>query len=136
MTGAQYFTTLNASNAFWLIKVDEESSTPLTFNTPCGRFKYLRIPYGIHSASKVCQAPIATIIEPIEGCRDAMDDIIFWADTSELLETRTIKVLQAIRQLNQFKFQFNLTELTYLGHSIQQENDTRYKENKGHYKYA
>ena len=44
MAGAQYFTNLDASNAFRQIRVDEESSKLLTFNPPCGRFRFLRIP--------------------------------------------------------------------------------------------
>ena len=38
MAGTQYFTMLNASNAFWQISVDEVSSKLHTFNSFCGRF--------------------------------------------------------------------------------------------------
>ena len=31
---------------------------------------------------------MAAIIESIEGCRNAQDDIIIWADTPELLEKK------------------------------------------------
>ena len=94
MAGIQYFTNLDASNAFWQIRVDEESSKPLTFNSPCGHFSFQHIPYGIHSVSEVCQACIAAIIE---GCLNAQNDIIISADTPELLEKITIEVLQAVR---------------------------------------
>lgn len=61
-------------------------------------FIYLRIPYGIYSVSEVCQASIAIITAPIEVCRNAQDGIIIWVGTPGLLESRTIEVLQAIRQ--------------------------------------
>ena len=38
MTDAKFFTKLDASNAFWQVKLDEESSKLLTFNTPFGRY--------------------------------------------------------------------------------------------------
>ena len=39
MAGAQYFTKLDASNAFWQIRVDENSKL-LTFDSPCDRLDF------------------------------------------------------------------------------------------------
>ena len=53
VTGVQFFTKLDASNAYWQIPLDEESSKLLTFSTPIGRYRFLRMPFGIHSASEI-----------------------------------------------------------------------------------
>ena len=66
LSGACYFTKLDASNGYWQVRLDDESSHLLAFNTPFGRHK--RMPYGIHSASEVFQVKDAQIIERIEGC--------------------------------------------------------------------
>ena len=58
MSGAKYFTKLDASNAYWQIELDEESSKLLTFNSPFGRYQFLRMPYGKHSVGDVCQQKI------------------------------------------------------------------------------
>ena len=79
MANAKHFTKLDASNAYWQIKVDDESSKLLTFNSPQGRYSFKRLPFGIHSASEICQQKIATIIEGIEGSLNVQDDIIIWA---------------------------------------------------------
>ena len=124
MAGAQYFTKLDASNAFWQIKVDEENSKLLALTSPCGRFRFLRILYGIHNASVECQARTAAIVESIKGCWNIQDGIIIiiWVDTPKLLEKRIIEVMQAVRRselkLNRSKCQFNQHELTFLGHTI------------------
>ena len=60
MSNAKFVTKLDASNAYWQIEVDDESSKLLTFNTPFGRFSFQRLPFGIHSASEICQAQIFT----------------------------------------------------------------------------
>ena len=60
MSGAKYFAKLDMSNAYWQIRVDEESSKLLTFNTPFGRFKFKWLPFGIHSASKIRQEATAS----------------------------------------------------------------------------
>ena len=55
MSGAKYFSKLGASSGYWQIKVDRESSKLLTFGTSIGRFRFKRLPYGMHSASEVFQ---------------------------------------------------------------------------------
>ena len=65
MSGAKFLTKLDASNAYWQLQVDKASSNLLTFHTPFGRYQFLCMPYGIHSASGLCQQNIADII--IEG---------------------------------------------------------------------
>ena len=52
MSGVTTFNKLDASG-YWQIKVDEESSGLLTFGTMFGRYKFKRMPYGIHSASEI-----------------------------------------------------------------------------------
>ena len=55
MADANFFSRLDASIGYWQIKVDEESSKILTFNTPFGRYKSKKLPFGILSASEVFQ---------------------------------------------------------------------------------
>ena len=122
MAGAKFFTKLDASNAYWQIPLDEESSKLLTFNTPIGRYRFLRMPFGIHSASEICQQSIAEMLEGIEGSANSQDDIIIWAETPEQLREHTRLVLISIRKhdlkLNLSKCQFEKTEVTFLGHFI------------------
>ena len=51
MPGASYFSELDASSGYWKIKLDEQSSNLFTFDTPSGRYRFKRLPYGIHSGS-------------------------------------------------------------------------------------
>ena len=121
----KFFTKLDASNAYWQIPVDESSSKLLTFNSPKGRFKFVRILYGIHSASDICQQRIASIIEDIEGTANSQDDIIILEKTLDKIKQRNINVFQSIRKyglkLNKSKCQFNKTEIIFLGHKITSE---------------
>ena len=76
MSGAKNFAKLDMSNAYWQIKIDEKSSKLLTFNTPFGRYKFLRLPFGIHSASVICQQQISQVIEGIGKAVNLQDDIL------------------------------------------------------------
>ena len=55
MSGANHFSKLDASLGYWQIKVDRKSLNLLTFGTTIVRFRFKRLPYGIHSASEVFQ---------------------------------------------------------------------------------
>ena len=53
ISGAKYFSVLDATPGYWQIKLDDESSMLTTFNTPFGRYRFTRMPFGIHSAQEV-----------------------------------------------------------------------------------
>ena len=76
------------------------------------------MPYGIHSASKVCQQKTSQSIEGIDGAAISQDDIIIWGACPEKLETRTIEVFQSIKKyglkLNRKKCQFNIKKNYFL----------------------
>lgn len=64
---AKWFSKLDASSGFWQMKLDDASSRLCTFNTPEGRYRFLRLPYGILSAPEVYHKTIHTIFKHIPG---------------------------------------------------------------------
>lgn len=53
---ATVFSVLDAKSSFWQIPLDDASSNLTTFATPFGRCKFLRMPFGINSASEIFQS--------------------------------------------------------------------------------
>lgn len=49
---AKIFSTLDAEDGFYQISLDEASCKLTTFWTPFGRYRYLRIPFGLSLASE------------------------------------------------------------------------------------
>jgi len=66
MSGASYLTTLDASQGFWQLKLDESSTRYCTFNTPFGRHCFLRLPFGIKSAPEIFHRAMEQIIEALD----------------------------------------------------------------------
>lgn len=128
MSGARYFSKLDASSGYWQIKVDEESSDLLTFGIPFGRYRFKRLPFGIHSASEVLQSEIASIITDLPGCTNSQDDIIVWGTSKEKHDRHLRNVLLCILasglKLNLSKCIFGATSLTFLGHTLSNEGVT------------
>ena len=96
MSNACYFSKLDASSGYWQVKLDEASSNMLAFSTPFGRYKFKRLPFGIHSASEVFQIKIAEIIEGIDLAENSQDDIIVWGRSKEEHDEVLKEVLQRI----------------------------------------
>ena len=122
MAGDKYFSKLDASSGYWQVGVDDASSKLLTFQTPFGRYKFNRLPFGIKSAFEVFQRKVSEIIEGLDGCRNSQDDIIVWGSSKEEHDKRLRAVLDRIQaanlKLNREKCIFGVQQLTFLGHTI------------------
>ena len=68
MSEAKVFSTLDATSGFYQIKLAEESTWLTTFNTPFGRFKFERLPFGLVSVPEVFQRTVSEMLEDIEKC--------------------------------------------------------------------
>ena len=122
MSGARYFSKLDASQGYWHIKVDEESSRLITFATPFGRYRFKRLPFGIHSASEIFQVEIANLIAGIQGTANLQDDIIVWGNSKLEHDNRLEQVFKRISsaglKLNKEKCRFGEKEIVFLGHFV------------------
>ena len=52
LSKAKVFTTLDAKDGFYQITLDERSSKLTTLWTPFGRYRYLRIPFGVNACPR------------------------------------------------------------------------------------
>ena len=104
MSGACFFSKLDASSGYWQIKVGEESSHILAFGTPLGRHRFTRLPYLIHSVSEVFQQEITSIISDVPGSANPQDDVIVWGKTlaehNERLNNMCLKIRESGLKLN------------------------------------
>lgn len=121
LNNSKVFTTLDATSGFWNIPLDEESSNLCTFGTPFGRYKFLRMPYGIKIASEVFQQKFKEIFN-LEGVEIYIDDILIHGKTQEEHDERLEKVFQIARKynikFNKKKCSFSKGEVNYLGYKF------------------
>nr|XP_037274126.1 uncharacterized protein K02A2.6-like [Rhipicephalus microplus] len=76
LAGAQYFSRLDANAGFHQIPLDEATSRICTFATPFGRYRFLRLLFGISSAGEVFQKTLTEMFERLLGVRVYVDDVL------------------------------------------------------------
>lgn len=120
--GAKIFTKLDLTQGFWHIRLDEESSRLCTFSTPFGRYRYLRMPFGISPGPEVFHRVMADVLKDIPNCMHYIDDVLMWSDSAEEHEKLVAMVLSRLKgagfAVNMSKSEFRVPSVTYLGHIV------------------
>ena len=73
---------------YFRIGLTDVSQDLTTFNTPFGKYKYLRLPMGISSAPEIYQRAMGEMFADIEGVEIIMDDIMIHVPTLEVHNQR------------------------------------------------
>jgi predicted aspartyl protease len=122
ISGAKLFSVLDAKSGFLQIKLDYESSLLTTFNTPVGRYRWLRLPFGLKCAPEIFQRVMDQMLEGIDGATAIMDDILIAGRDKEHHDTILKRVLGRVAsynlQLNFDKCLISRSEVSYVGHLI------------------
>lgn len=125
LSDAGWFSTLDANSGFWILPLDEKSSDLTCFNTPFGRFKFLRLPFGISASSEIFQDVIAKLFEGIPGLIIYIDDFLIYGKTEKEHDERLQLVLKRARDVglkfNEAKCQIKKSSVKYLGHIFGKE---------------
>nr|XP_054934282.1 uncharacterized protein LOC129388145 isoform X2 [Dermacentor andersoni] len=91
-------------------------------STPYGRYRFLRMPFGISSAPEIFQAAMHRLLDGLPSVAVVMDDILVWGKTKDEHDCNLTLVLTRCREhnlrLNLKKCTFLQAEVRYLGHIL------------------
>ena len=83
LTGATVFSIVDAKCGYWNVVLDKQSSYLTTFNSPFGRYRFNRMPFGLKMSQDIFQTKIDQTFEGCEGVAGIADDIVVFGKTSE-----------------------------------------------------
>ncbi|MET0104994.1 MAG: RNase H-like domain-containing protein [Sedimenticola sp.] len=122
LTNATCFSLLDITHAYWSVRLDEESSYLTTFGTPFGRYRYLRLPFGISSSADLFQRKVNEVFEGLPGVAAIVDDILIYGRTRDEHDRNLRNVLDRARDkgicFNPDKMTIGVNELPFFGHII------------------
>lgn len=119
---AKIFSILDAKSGFHQIKLDEESSLLTTFNTPIGRYRWLRLPFGLKCAPEIFQRIMDQMLEGIEGAFAIVDDILVAGRDQQQHDQILKQVIERATSynltLNMEKCRIRQKQVPYVGHLL------------------
>ena len=122
VSGAKYFSMLDTRSGFWQIPLDGESSLLTTFSTVFSRYRFTRLPFGIHSAQEVFHKRLHELLGDLPGVETDIDDILVWGRTQQEHDESLVNLLQQTREcnlkLNPDKSKIRQPEVLYIGHVL------------------
>ncbi|XP_014261398.1 uncharacterized protein K02A2.6-like [Cimex lectularius] len=125
LSGAKYFSKLDANHGFWQLNLARDSQDYTTFITPFGRFKFQKLPFGITSAPEEFQKRMTRALEGAKNCLIHIDDVLVWGNTKEEHDKYLRRVLEKIKKagitLNKGKTEFCKQKVEFLGFVLSQE---------------
>ena len=131
LADVKVFSKAGLKDGFLQIQFDQESSKLTTFQTSWGRYRYLRMPFGISPAPECFQRKLDQTLEGLEGIYKVADDILITGrGTSKEQAVKNhdanlLKLLERCRarnlKLNREKLQLKCTETPFIGHVLTPE---------------
>ena len=128
LTKARIFSTVDAKDGFLQVVLDEPSSMLTTFWTPYGRYRWLRMPFGISSAPEEFQRRLEECLEGLANVEVIADDIVIYGAGNTEAEAQVSHdaafraLLERCRErglrLNGKKLKFKLDSVAYMGHIL------------------
>ena len=120
LNGATYFTTLDLHAGYHHIPLDKSSIPKTAFNSPLGKYEYIKIPFGLAQALAYFQELMTGILKDFPFAIAYLDDIIIFSKTPQEHLSHICMVFEKLRTANlsmkKSKCNFLSKEIQYLGH--------------------
>ena len=121
-SGNRVFSVLDANSAFWQIHLNKKCADLTTFNTPFGRYRFLRLPFGLNSSAEVFAKRFHQAFEKVPGVETYMDELLIGGKDVNEHDERLRQVLETAREegikLKPSKCSIRKKEVKFVGHVI------------------
>ena len=122
------FSKVNLRAGYWQVQLDKQSSILTTFQSPYGRFRWNRLPFGLNVSSEIFVRKLHEALDGLEGVFYIADDIVVagvgatMEEANKSHDARLQALLQRCKEkkiaLNEQKFVLRRHEIVFMGHQI------------------
>lgn len=117
LTDAKVFSKFNARSGYWAIILSHRASLQTTFQTPFGRYRFLRLAYGLKVAQDEFISKMDQCLEGLPGVKTIVDDIVVYSKDRASHDANLDRLMTRYREkcikLNPYKAEVGKTEITF-----------------------
>lgn len=131
LSKARIISTADLRAGYWHVELDDQSSYLTTFATPFGRYRWLRLPFGLSVSSEIFAKKLYSCVQDLEGVVCVADDLMIFgigdtdgealADHDRKLEKLLQRCHEVGIRLNPEKMKLRQKSVPFLGHVITSE---------------
>ena len=122
LNGATYFTTLDLCTGYHHIPLDNSSIPKTAFNSPFGKYEYVKVPFTLAQAPAYFQELMTGILKDFPFAIAHLDDIIIFNKTPQEHLSHIHMVFEKLKSANlsikKSKCSFFSKKIQYLGHIL------------------
>ena len=130
LNGAKYFSTLDLKASYHHIPLDKSSIPKTAFNSPFGKYEYVKVPFGLAQAPAYFQELMRGILKDFNFAIAYLDDIIIFSSTAEEHLSHIRKVFEKLQlaklSMKLSNCHFFSKEIQYLGHILSTKASVHY----------
>ena len=117
---------IDVNSGFWTLLMDDQSQLLTTFNTPWGRYCFIKMPFGLNQAQYFFQYYMDTHFQDINSTMNVIaDDVMIHGESDDQHDRHLLQVLNKCREirlkLNPDKCQFGQKQVQFYGNTISSE---------------
>ena len=97
---ASYFRTIDLSDAYYHIELDEDAKEICAINTLLGLFKTCMLPQCLKNSSSIFQSCIESTLKGIKGVVILQADVLVYGTTKDRYEKRMLAVKSRLKKIS------------------------------------
>ena len=127
LRGARYFASLDLISGYHQIRVFRDHTERTAFQTLCGFYEHVKMPFGLKNAPATFQRMIEKVLDGLimKTCAVYLDDVVVHGKTKEELYNNLAEIFDRFRvsnlRLKPKKCKFFRTSIEFLGHTVTSE---------------
>ena len=120
LAGSKKFTKVDGTSSYLCIVLDYESSLLTMFNTAWGRYRFVRLPWGLTCAQDIFQQMMDQILECCEGAIGIADDVVIHGKDDEDHDRNLHRFMRIVVSMDLYLMETNVKSRRTQPHSSAQ----------------
>ena len=115
------FSKVDLKKGYWQVKLTTKSSKLTTFWSPFGRYRFLRLPFGLSSSAEIFQMKLYEFLHDIPGIHVMADDILITGNgdnQEEAMENHNNNLEILLKRLEENNCKLNREKLVLCSESL------------------